>query len=304
MLIADRNDLVELRDEVITAIKLKTNALPQIYIDYEASIKTVWITLAPQPKPVFTYDLVASVHKVQRAIESLWGGPDKYRYSPVRFLAYRGRGPLYTLGGDLDFYLDCLAKGDRAALKEYARESAACIVWNASSLRGSVITMATIHGKALGGGIDAPRSCNLMVAERQASFCYPEINFNHFPIAAVSILSRRLGPRDAHKVLDSGATYTAEQFEALGGLDAVTAPGDGENWLRQYAAKTLPIHSARLALYSAFHRREGDLETELKPLADMWADRLMSLTPLEISKLQRIVQIQERVTQAEVSRKQ
>lgn len=288
----------ELDGEVIDIINWKTGKLPQIYINYEAEIKTLWITLHPQPKPVFTFDVLTSVHSVQKAIWALWGGQDEYRDSPVRFLAFRGAGAFYTLGGDLDFYLDCLAKGDRPALRDYARASAACIAWNASCLRGSVITMATIHGKALGGGIDAPRSCNLMVAERQASFCYPEINFNHLPIASLSVLSRYTGVRAAHKILDSGESYTAEQFEALGGLDAVTPSGEGENWLRRYAAQTLPIHAARMSLFCAFNRRQGDLETELEPLADKWADSMMRLTPLEIYKLQRIARAQERMIRA------
>jgi DSF synthase len=285
-------------DDIVDAVREKAGALPQVDLEYESRIKTLWVTLCPQPKPVFTFDLVSSLYKVQKAIWSLWGGQEKYRSAPVRFLAFRGKGPFFTLGGDLDFYLDCLAKGDRAALREYARVSAAGIAWNASGVQGSVITMATVHGKALGGGIDALCSCNLMVAERQASFCYPEINFNHFPIAAVSVLSRRMGARAAHKILDRGEKYTAEEFEALGGLDAVTPAGEGENWLRRYATETLPIHSARLSLFYAFHRRAGDLENELQPLVELWSESLMRLTPLQISRLQRIVQVQERMIQA------
>lgn len=131
-------------DEVIGAIEHEAGFLPQIELAYEASIKTVWLTICPAPKPVFTYDLLKSVTTVQRAIWSLWGALEKYQNSPVRFLAFRGKGPIFTLGGDLDFYLDCLAKGDREPLVEYARVSIEGACWNASSLRGSVITLATI----------------------------------------------------------------------------------------------------------------------------------------------------------------
>lgn len=299
-IVARSKDQVYYKD-VIGSIEHEAGPLPQIEVDYEPKIKTVWVTLSPQPKPVFTYDMLASVHKIQTTIWSLWGSQDKYMDSPVRFLAFRGNGPFFTLGGDLDFYLDCLAKGDYSGLYEYARLSAACLAWNASSLQGSTITLATVHGKALGGGIDAPRSCNVMIAERQASFCYPEINFNHFPIAAVSILSRHVGPRAARRILDSGEKYTAEEFAAMGGLDAITPPGEGENWLRRYANDTLPIHSARLSLACAFHRQAGDLEGELEHLVRIWAESLMRLTPLQISKLQRIVQVQERMMQTAYS---
>jgi len=284
--------------EVIGSIRQAVGALPQIELAYEASIKTLWITLLPQPKPVFTYDVVASVHKVQRAVKGLWGAQESLAVSPVRFLAFRGRGPIYTLGGDLDFYLDCLAKGDREALLDYARVSADCIAWNASCLRGSVITLATIHEKAFGGGIDAPRSCNVLIAERRATFCYPEVAFNHFPIAAVGVLGRRVGARCAHQIIDSGEKYSADDFFALGALDAVTPTGEGEAWLRRYARDSLPIHSARLALFCAFHRQAGDLENELAEFAKVWAENLMRLPPIQIAKLQRIVSIQEKMLQS------
>ncbi|HYA81042.1 MAG TPA: hypothetical protein VED87_08955, partial [Methylocystis sp.] len=87
-------------------------------------------------------------------------------------------------------------------------------------------------------------------------------------------------------------------------LDAVTPAGEGEDWLRRYARETLQIHSARLALFCAFHRRAGDLEAELRPLAKIWAENLIRLSPLQISKLQRIVLVQERMLQLSAARGQ
>jgi DSF synthase len=284
-------------DEVIGAIEHEAGFLPQIELAYEAPIKAVWVTLRPEPKPVFTYDLLRSLNAVHHAVWTLWGSQESYANSPVRFLAFRGRGPVLTLGGDLDFYLDCLAKGDRAALSEYARASAEGVCWNASSARGAAITLSTVQGKAYGGGIDAPCSCNVVVAEQQASFCYPEVKFNHFPITAVSVLSRRAGARNANKILSSGKEYSVDEFEAMGALDAVAPTGEGENWLRRYAADTLPMHSARLSLFVAFHRNAGKLEEELAPLAKMWTDSMMRLNPMQISRLQRLAQGQERMLQ-------
>lgn len=199
---------------------------------------------------------------MQQAIIDLWGASEQYHNAPVRFLAFRGTGPFFTLGGDLDFYLDCLAKNDRPALAEYARLSVEDALRNASGLNGMVVTLSTIHAKAIGGGIDAPRSCNVMIAEEQASFVYPEIKFNHFPITAVGLLSRRMGQRAAEHMLQSGEEMSAAEFMAAGGLEAVVPAGTGEDWLRKYAADSLPIHAARTALFSAFNRRAGNLREE------------------------------------------
>jgi DSF synthase len=281
--------------EVIDAIRRQAGFLPEVELAYEAEIRTLWVTIKPELKPVFTLQLLESLGKIQQAIMALWGAPEQYHRAPVRFLAFRGTGPFFTLGGDLDFYLDCLAKNDRAALTEYARLSIEGAVANASGLNGLVVTMSTIHAKAIGGGIDAPRSCNIMIAEEQASFVYPEIKFNHFPITAVAILSRRMGARAAEQMLLSGEELSAGAFMAAGGLEAVVPSGTGENWIRKYAADSLPVHAAKTALFSAFNRRAGDLREELAHLGEIWTNCMLRLAPSAISKLQRIAQTQDRM---------
>lgn len=281
--------------DVVTEVLHKAGRLTQLKLDYEPQIKTLWVTLAPEPKPVFTLGLVQSVFQLQRAVAALWRRESR---SPIRFFAYRSRGPIFTLGGDLDFYLDCISKGDRATLHEYARLSIEGVIGNASSLWGSAITMATSEGKGMGGGIDALLSCNIAIAEEQTSFSYPEVKFNHFPVAAVAVLSRRIGNRAALKLLSNGTELTAVQFEACGALDAVALPGQGESWVRKYAKDTMPMHAARLALFESFYRAGAEsFQTELTALAAAWTDHMLRLSPMEISRLQRISVGQDRMLQ-------
>ncbi|SEL36781.1 DSF synthase [Bosea lupini] len=281
--------------EVIETIRRHAGFLPEVQLAYEQELRLLWVTIKPELKPVFTLQLLESLGKVQQAIIDLWGTPEQYHSAPVRFLAFRGTGPFFTLGGDLDFYLDCLAKNDRPALAEYARLSVEGALRNASGLNGMAVTLSTIHAKAIGGGIDAPRSCNVMIAEEQASFVYPEIKFNHFPITAVGVLSRRMGARAAEHMLQSGEEMSAAEFLAAGGLEAVVPIGTGEDWIRKYASDSLPIHAARTALFSAFNRRAGNLREELEYLGQLWTDCMLRLHPSAISKLQRIAQTQDRM---------
>ncbi|HUO54464.1 MAG TPA: crotonase/enoyl-CoA hydratase family protein [Rhodoblastus sp.] len=273
-----------------------TGPTPQIELAYEAEIKTLWLTLAPEPRPVFTFELLASVSKVQKTVHALWG-PALYAKSPIRFLAYLHKqiGPISTLGGDIEFYLDCIAKGDRPRLEDYARLSVEGIIWNDSCLRGAAITIAAApRGVVLGGGIDAPRSCNVMIAERQASFSYPEIKFNHFPIGAVAVLSRYVEPRVARQILTGGKEYSAEDFARIGVLDGVVGPGESDAWVRKFIAENLKTHAAQLAIFQAFSTRVGRLfEDELHDLARRWTDHMMHLTPTELAHLQKIVLAQD-----------
>lgn len=279
-------------EEVIAAIRAASGPLPQLELSYEPEIRTLWLTLKPEPKPVFTLPIISSVQKVQRSIVKLWqDSPD----CPIQFFAYRGAGSLFSLGGDLDYYLDCLARNDRDGLAEYAARATDVILLNSNGLRSMVVTLATVHAKALGGGIDPARACNVMIGEERATFSYPEINYNHFPISAVPILSRHTGPIEAERILLSGAEYSAREFYERGALDQVVPDGTGEDAIRDYAKRCLPTHRARIALFAAFSRRAGALDADLAEGARAWVDHIFSLRPIEISKLQRIAHAQERM---------
>ncbi len=279
-------------DEVLGPIVAVTGVLPQVELAFEPEIRTLWITLKPEPKPVFTLQVISSGKKVQEAIVRLWGDSAE---CPVKFFAYRGVGPLFSLGGDLDYYLDCLAENNAEGLGDYAKQAAEVIAYNCNGLRGLAITLSTIHGKALGGGIDPARACNVMVGEEQAMFGYPEIHYNHFPISAVPILSRHVGMIQAERILTQGRDYTAAEFHDCGVLDAVVPTGSGEDWIREYARRSMPSHRARMALIAAFNRRAGNLADELTDAVDTWVKYFMQLKPIDISKLQRIAQVQERM---------
>ena len=59
-----------LGDDVIGSIKQEAGQLRQVELSYEPPNKNSWITLAPEPKPVFTYDMLCSIYAVHGAADS------------------------------------------------------------------------------------------------------------------------------------------------------------------------------------------------------------------------------------------
>ncbi len=270
-------------DDVLSAIRAVTGVLPQADLAFEPAIRTLWVTLKPEPKPVFT--LRSYFQRQKKCRTPLFACGQTPAECPVMFFAYRGVGPLFSLGGDLDYYLDCLAEDNSEGLPNYARQAADVIAYNSNGLNGlRASRVATIHGKALGGGIDPARACNVLVGEEQATFGYPEIHYNHFPISAVPILSRHVGTIEAERILTLGLDYTASEFHTCGVLDAVVPNGGGEDWIRNYARRSMPTHRARMALIAAFNRRAGNLSEELADAVDTWVKHFMRLKPIDISE--------------------
>ena len=280
-------------EDVVGLIVKKAGHTAQLSLEYEPELQLMWMTIRPEPKPIFTYELLESIHKVQRAIVDLWGRePDK---SPIKFMAYRSVGRVFTLGGDLEFYLDCLARGDIGGLRDYARLSAEGAIHNMTGLHGIAVSLATVHAKGLGGGIDASRSCNVMIAEEQATLGYPEVVFNHFPILAAPILGRRIGSFKAQQLLMEGREMSAREFYERDLLDAVVPNGTGEDWVRRYAKDNALSQGARVSLFNDFLHRGGDAITELHAAGKLWADYIYAMKPTDIARLQKIAMMQDRM---------
>ncbi|WAP70551.1 crotonase/enoyl-CoA hydratase family protein [Jiella pelagia] len=278
--------------QIVDRITDRTGPLPQLQLMFEEQHRLLWLVMHPEPKPVFTLPLVDSVLRVQEALRAMVEAGEPM---PVEVIAYRTAGPAFSLGGDLDYYLDCLARRDREGLVRYAETACAVIAGNLSGLGGHFATIAAVHGRALGGGIDPARACHVMVAEESATFCYPEINYNHFPIAAAPILARRIGAVEAERMLLSGHSFTAEEFYEKGAVEAVVGDGGSAMWVRDFCRKSAGSRRSRIAIATAFNRMAPDLTTELHIAGAAWVEHMLALGEAETTKLQRIVQAQKRL---------
>lgn len=277
---------------VVQQLYDKAGQLPQIEVSYESERKLLWITMRPEPKPVLTATMIDSLRRVQLAAYDVWGhDPDR----PIRFMALRSASRIFSLGGDLDFILDCLAKNDRAGLMDYARIACEAIALSRNGVNGTVLTFAAVQARVMGGGIDTARGCNFVVAEEGATFSYPEVNFNHYPIAAVPVLSRHIGYAAAERILLSGRDYGAEELQALGMLDAVVPVGGSDDWIRASVDVAMGSQEARVGVIAACNRMAGDFAGQLEERTQDWVKHIFALRPTEIAKLQRIAAAQERM---------
>jgi cyclohexa-1,5-dienecarbonyl-CoA hydratase len=73
------------------------------------------------------------------------------------------------------------------------------------------MTICTIHGHALGGGMELGLCCDVILAETNSSIGFPEITIACFPPVAAVLL-----PRSAQWLLFSGEPITAQRAYQLG----------------------------------------------------------------------------------------
>jgi DSF synthase len=260
------------------------------YITEEDS--AFWCFMDPQARPSFTHQLLVDLADMQSMIKQLFaGGAEPFNYF---ILASRSQG-VFNLGGDLTLFADKIREGDREGLRHYAYS---CVETGHTNYRGydnGVVTIALMQGDALGGGLECALSCDVLIAERHAKFGLPEVLFNLFPgMGAYSYLARRVGMLKAEEMILGGRTYTAEEMLALGAIDMVVEPGEGEHAVRSYIARNHTRQQALSTVYKARRRVNPVSLDELRDVTDLWVDAAMRLSEQDLRRMSRIAAAQDR----------
>jgi len=137
----------------------------------------------------------------------------------LRVLVLRGRGRAFSSGGDLrEFGTAPSAVVARAV--RFRRD-----VWGRLlALRAA--TVASVHGLAVGGGMEMALLCDVVVAASDARFALPECGRGMIPgVAGTQTLPRRTGMAHALDVVLTGRTLSA-RAAARAGLVARVVPRD------------------------------------------------------------------------------
>jgi DSF synthase len=258
--------------------------------------RAFWCFMRPEPRPSFTRQLLVDLAHMQRLIGDLFAAAPHGGPAPFDYFILGSHSPgVFNLGGDLTLFVDKIRRGEREELRSYAH---ACVTSGYANYTGygqGVMTMALIQGDALGGGLEAALSCDMLIAERQAKFGLPEIVFNLFPgMGAYTYLQRRVGMLKAEEIIMSGRVYTAEEMHGLGVVDMLVEEGEGERAVRQHIARNRPRHLAQSAIYKVRRRVNPISLDELRDVTDLWVDTALRLSEQDLSKMCRIATAQDR----------
>jgi methylglutaconyl-CoA hydratase len=130
----------------------------------------------------------------------------------VRVVAVRGAGPDFCAGADLD---ELLASVDRTP-EENARRALRLgeVFIRMRALPKPVV--AVVHGRALAGGCGLATACDLVLAQADAQFGYPEVRRGFVPAMVLAILRRIVGEKVAFDLVATGRRLSAEEARQLG----------------------------------------------------------------------------------------
>lgn len=255
---------------------------------------TLWITLRRDKNTGlqnFTPDLV---QEFRGLVDELH---DSRKHQPLApYAVVQSADPDYfSMGGDLRFFRDCIQRRDAATLREYSMRCLDLLVsWNAK-FKATTTSIALVQGRALGGGFEMALGMDYLIAEEHSSFGFPEIMFGLFPCTgAMGLLSSRVGPRNAERMMTNKKVYTAAELYDMGLIDELCPTGQGELAVERFIANHSSRMKARLKVQQSRMRHESLDHAEGVRIVEDWVETAMCLSPEELRSMDMLIMMQER----------
>ena len=136
-----------------------------------------------------------------------------------------------------------------------------------------LVTIAAVHGVTFGGGFELALVCDLIIAEKMARFCFPELRLGLIPgFGGIPRLKRDLGNAVVRDLLLTGRSINATRAHALGLVSQLA--GEGE------AYRVARLTAAQLGKFDPTTRRAAkrfikpipyaELEEEIETFCDLF----------------------------------
>lgn len=268
----------------------------QLELGFDSQDKILWFYITPSGQPYITLEIAREIRTAFQLIRELFQEQSEQAEAPIRYWVSSSKIPgIFNLGGDLRYFAKLIRQRDRERLLEYATACVDIVYLNAVSLELPVITIALVCGDALGGGVEAAISSNVVIAERSAKFGLPEIMFNLFPgMGAYSLIARRIGAAQAERMILSGHIYSAEELYNLGLVDVLVEDGMGDEAVYEYVEQHGRRHAAHSAVYDVRRRVKPLSYEEMLDVARLWVDTALKLEESDLRRMERLAAAQDR----------
>jgi DSF synthase len=283
------------------ANELSLQNFRQLRVTVDPQAATVWLTMRPKPRPCFTPELLAEIRQYQSMLVQHGGRlPWNRTLVPIEYQVLTSEDPaIFNLGGDLERFVQCIQTGNSDWLRRYAHSCIDVLHPNLVGYGLPITTLSLVRGEALGGGFEAALSSQIIIAVRGAQMGLPEILFNLFPgMGAYHMLSQRLTPAQAERMILSGRIHSAEELFELGIVDALADPGEGADVVVSHVRGLRKRRNAHLAMQRVRALVHPVTHADLMRVCDLWVEAAMQLSERDLRTMLRLVRGQNRIAPA------
>ena len=264
----------------------------QLSAHYDSASHAIWSRWTPVPRPSFNLGLLGDLAAYCKFVSDTDGAVDcRGETMPVEYTVLASGAPgVFNLGGDLSLFTQLIENKDRVGLLRYGTACVEVLYRNYIGHGLPITTISLVQGECLGGGFEAALSSDIIIAERQSRFGFPEILFNLFPgMGAYSFLDRRVGRRQTEELLSTGKIYSADDMLAIGVVDVVVGRGEGEAEVAATVKRSSRNRNGLAGIAGARRRVNGITNEELMDVVHLWVEGALRLVPRDLKLMQRLV---------------
>ncbi|MEZ5652156.1 MAG: enoyl-CoA hydratase-related protein [Burkholderiaceae bacterium] len=139
----------------------------------------------------------------------------------VRVLVLRGKGRHFQAGADLGWL--------QAVSRDTPEANLAASRLTGGAVRGldglSKPTIALVHGACVGGGTGVAAACDVVIAERTATFAISEVRWGVAATVIFPQLNQAIGIRNVRRYAQTCERFDAEEARRIGLVHVVCEPG-------------------------------------------------------------------------------
>jgi enoyl-CoA hydratase/carnithine racemase len=135
-------------------------------------------------------------------------------------------------------------------------------------------TIGALHGVCFGGGFELALACDVLIAERNTRFCFPELRLGIIPgFGGIPRLNRALPGAVARDLLLTGRSLNATRAHALGLVSQVVASGEALAVARDAARQMLRFEPRAASAAKSFLKAlpVAELEREKRTFLELFA---------------------------------
>jgi enoyl-CoA hydratase/carnithine racemase len=138
----------------------------------------------------------------------------------------------------------------------------------------SLTTIAAVHGVTFGGGFELALVCDIIVADRMARFCFPELRLGLIPgFGGIPRLKRDLGNAVVRDLLLTGRSFNVMKAQQIGLVSQIAAEGEALRVARTTASQVGKFDKRTAAAAKAFVKPipYEELKREIDIFCDLYS---------------------------------
>ena len=165
-----------------------------------------------------------------------------YVMDEVRYVILSGNGRSFCAGADLHWF----SGSDERSLEENADQYKMLADVLLKLFQLPQITIATVHGNVLGGGIGVMAACDFVLADPYTRFMFSEVKLGLLPATILPFVGKRLSIQYLRKWILTARLFNASEAYQAGLVDLQTEEGLMETALQELMASFAAVSPSSL----------------------------------------------------------